>query len=423
MPRVPDDTDASPSELSLGPFRALRYAAGIALERVLAPPYDVVERDEALSLALADEHNIVRLILPDGPLAAADTLRDWVDDGVLLRDPARAVYAYEQADAEGRVLQRGLIGALGLGSAAVLPHEDVMLDLVEDRARLMAATSSNLEPIWLLFRGEGGVATQLIEDVCQGAALAEARTGDGLRHRLWSVTDPEQLTRLRADLAGRQALIADGHHRYAAYGRVQARQHALGLGAGAWDRGLALLVDLQAHSPTLAAIHRHVSGPSPVVAGRLAEDLLGFEVETINGQWRDHPPAHGSLLLVGADETLTMLHVRDRALVDQALRGALADSPEAGKPQLWRSMDTVALHHLLLPLWGVPEPDISYHHDPAHAVALARSRGGLAVLLAPVEVDVVFTLAEQGVRMPRKSTSFGPKPRSGLLIRTLDDGP
>jgi uncharacterized protein (DUF1015 family) len=71
----------------------------------------------------------------------------------------------------------------------------------------------------------------------------------------------------------------------------------------------------------------------------------------------------------------------------------------------------------------VPEPDISYHHDPAHAVALARSRGGLAVLLAPVEVDVVFTLAEQGVRMPRKSTSFGPKPRSGLLIRTLDDGP
>lgn len=428
MPRVPDDADApashdmAASELSLSGFRALRYAPEIPLERVLAPPYDVVERDEALALGLANEHNVVRLILPDGPRAAADTLRAWVEDGVLLRDPGRAVYVYEQADAEARVLQRGLVGALGLGSPAVLPHEDVMMGLVEDRARLMAATQANLEPIWLLFRGEAGDATRLVEEVSQGPTLAEASTPDGLRHRLWAVSDPDTLARLATDLAGRQALIADGHHRYAAYGRLQSRQRALGLGAGPWDRGLALLVDLQAHPPTLAAIHRHVSGLSPADAGRLAERVPGFEVEPLAGEWRDHRAAHGSLLLVAADGALTVVRVRDRDLVDEAVRASL--SPDAAAlPELWRSMDTVALHHLLLPAWGVEEPDISYHHDPAHAVGQASTRGGLAVLLAPVEVDVVFALAEQGVRMPRKSTSFGPKPRSGLVLRTFEDQP
>ncbi len=62
---------------------------------------------------------------------------------------------------------------------------------------------------------------------------------------------------------------------------------------------------------------------------------------------------------------------------------------------------------------------MTYHHDAAHAVARAGTDGGLAVLLAPVDVADVFALAELGVRMPRKSTSFGPKPRSGIVLRTF----
>ena len=61
---------------------------------------------------------------------------------------------------------------------------------------------------------------------------------------------------MRDDLAGRQALIADGHHRYAAYRRVQAARHAPASGPGPWDFGLALLVDLRTHAPEVGAIHR-----------------------------------------------------------------------------------------------------------------------------------------------------------------------
>jgi uncharacterized protein (DUF1015 family) len=40
--------------------------------------------------------------------------------------------------------------------------------------------------------------------------------------------------------------------------------------------------------------------------------------------------------------------------------------------------------------------------------------------MRPVTVGDVRTLAARGERMPRKSTSFGPKPRTGLVLRLLD---
>jgi uncharacterized protein (DUF1015 family) len=93
--------------------------------------------------------------------------------------------------------------------------------------------------------------------------------------------------------------------------------------------------------------------------------------------------------------------------------------PDDLPPPAWRALDTVLLHHVLLPAWATADAAVTYHHDAAHAVDRARDEGGCAVLLAPVDVADVFGLAEQGVRMPRKSTSFGPKPRSGLVLRTF----
>jgi uncharacterized protein (DUF1015 family) len=57
------------------------------------------------------------------------------------------------------------------------------------------------------------------------------------------------------------------------------------------------------------------------------------------------------------------------------------------------------------------------HHDPLAAVRLARQHGGTAVLLRPLPAEDILAVASAGERVPRKSTSFGPKPRTGLVIR------
>ncbi|MGW1957306.1 DUF1015 domain-containing protein [Streptomyces sp. NPDC001920] len=415
--------------LELTPFRGLRYDPDRvgSLAAVTSPPYDVVVRPDGLHhLQDADPYNIVRLILPQAatPSArneqAATTLRRWLSEGVLAADPEPCLYVYEQRDGDG-MLQRGVIGALRVSEPSeglVLPHEDVMPHVVADRAALMRATSANLEPLLLTYRGDGTAAdtTAVIERTVEAPPLLATTTEDGFSHRLWSITDPTDLAHIRSDLSRRQALIADGHHRWATYLRLRAEHPS----PGPWDHGLVLLVDTARYPLRVRAIHRLLHGlPVPEALAALdglfriqrLEVPLGKALETL----ADAACAGNAYLLAGDGA----FHLIDRP--DPAL---LARTVPAGRPAAWRTLDATVLHSALLAhIWHIPEDDptrIAYIHDTAATVRKAERDGGTAVLMHPVREDVVRDLARQGVTMPRKSTSFGPKPASGLVLRTLD---
>ena len=129
------------------------------LAEVTSPPYDVIFGDKEDQLMAADPHNVVRLILPrpvpgrpgEEYRDAAESLRQWQDERILVTDPAPALYLYEQSAASGPEpgwVQRGLIGAIRLvppEAGIVLPHEDVAPGPVA-RLALMEATQANLEP-------------------------------------------------------------------------------------------------------------------------------------------------------------------------------------------------------------------------------------------------------------------------------------
>ncbi len=389
----------------------------------------------------ADPHNVVRLILPRHPAgepgspfqdAAAD-LAGWLADGILVADPVPALYVYEQALVGGVVLQRGLIGALGLAPYAagiVHPHENVMPGPVAGRRQLMEATQANLEPIFLLYRNGNGMATVLVDSVADDwPPLAEATTADGLRHRLWAITDPAQLAAIAADLTPRTALIADGHHRYAAYLELQRRRWQTGAGPGPWDRGLALLVDSAAYPPQVGAIHRVVEGLVPEEAVWLAS--VAFKVRELPGGTRHVPQILGELagacdrgvaFVVAGHGRTWLLSEPDRAL----LRAAVPEQPA----ELWQRVGGTVLADLLFArIWGIADDERSVRacYDPAEAVAAADCRagefgGGTAVLCCPMTAAQVYEVAGLGRRVPRKSTSFGPKPRTGLVMRLFAGG-
>ncbi|MFF8832703.1 DUF1015 family protein [Streptomyces sp. NPDC015131] len=415
--------------LHLTPFRGLRYVPERvgSLAAVTSPPYDVVVRPDGVHyLQSADPHNIVRLILPEAATAedrhrqAADTLRAWLAEGVLAADDIPALYVYEQR--RGDTLQRGLIGALELSSPAegvVLPHEDVIPHVVEDRASLMRTTAANLDPLLLTYRGNGTAngATAVIERTVLRAPLLSTTTEDGMGHRLWSVTDPAALAEVSEDLGRHQALIADGHHRWATYLRLREEHPA----PGPWHYGLVLLIDTARYPLEVRAIHRLLN-QLPVDAA-LAALGDGFRVRPVDGPLPealaalDAAAREGNAFLLAGDGRF---HLADRP--DPAL---LARTVPADRPAAWRALDATVLHATLIDhLWRVPDtPEaISYIHDAQAAIAQAERRGGTAVLMHPVREDVVRDLARQGVTMPRKSTSFGPKPATGLVLRSLDVG-
>ena len=426
MPRQP---------LELVPFRGLRYAdpdvdrfidGKFDLSRLLAPPYDIPDAREARELQRSDPHNAARVTLPfelsrQSPggvvprhyRAAADLLHTWIAEGVLALDELPALYVYEQVTADGR-RQRGLVGNLRLpeegAESAVRPHEDVADPPVRDRFDLMGLTRANLEPIFLLYRGEGGFASAATEAVEDGPLVC-TRTRDGAEHRLWALTDPDRLRRISEDLMRRSALIADGHHRYAAYRRLYAEYDDPG-----WRYGLALLVDSDTHPPHLGAIHRVLPGLDTDRAVEVARTVATVDPLPATSQ---EPFTHvleeakaPALVLVSASGEAYLVHDFDE---DVLARTMPDHSPE------WRHLPTAALHEVLMPLWGTPEETVRMVHDtPAVALTAARGERGTAVIVPPLRVEQVYAVAERGELTPRKSTSFGPKPRTGLVMRVLD---
>ncbi|MFB8772545.1 DUF1015 family protein [Streptomyces broussonetiae] len=414
--------------LELTPFRGLRYDPDRvgSLAAVTSPPYDVVVRPDGLHhLESADPHNIVRLILPQAttPAArneqAARTLRRWRTEGVLTPDPEPGLYVYEQTDPDG-TLQRGLIGALRVTDPAdglVLPHEDVMPHIVAERADLMRATSANLEPLLLTYRGDrSSPAADIIERTAEKPPLLATTTEDGVAHRLWTLTDPSDIAAVRADLSDHQALIADGHHRWATYRRLRADHPS----PSPWDHGLVLLVDTVRYPLRVRAIHRLLHGLPVTDALFAVRDL--FRVRPLEASLPEAltalaDAAHaGNAYLLAGDGAYHLLDRPDPAF--------LARTVPTDRPSAWRTLDATVLHTgLLAHVWHVPEDSpahIAYIHDAAATVAKAEHDGGTAVLMHPVREDVVRELARKGVTMPRKSTSFGPKPASGLVLRALE---
>ncbi|MGQ4466508.1 DUF1015 domain-containing protein [Streptomyces violaceoruber] len=415
--------------LELTPFRGLRYDPDRvgSLAAVTSPPYDVVVRpDGLLHLESADPYNIVRLILPQAatPEArneqAARTLRRWTAEGVLTTDPDPGLYVYEQRDREG-MLQRGIIGALRVSDPSeqvVLPHEDVMPHVVADRAALMRATRANLEPLLLTYRGDDATpaTTALVERTAEQPPLLSTTTEDGFCHRLWSVTAPDTVARVRAELSRHQALIADGHHRWATYRTLRAEHPS----PSPWDHGLVLLVDTARYPLRVRAIHRLLHGV-PVheavaaLAGHFRVRRLGTSLDE-SLETLAKAAGSGNAFLLAGDGAFHLVDLPDP--------GLLARTIPTDRPEAWRTLDATVLHATLLAhVWHVPDDSashISYIHDTAATVEKAERDGGTAVLMHPVREEVVRELARQGVTMPRKSTSFGPKPASGLVLRPLD---
>lgn len=411
--------------LSLAPFRGLRFASAKVGDpaAVISPPYDMIDPIQAHRLAHSGAHNIVRLILPelDEPDArlryrrAARTLREWREENALVLDSQPALYVYEQTGPAGN--QRGLIGVLELpadDSGPVLPHEDVVDVVVADRQALMHATGANPEPILLTYEG-GGPASDLVEQYADGPdPIVDAATEDGTHHRLWPITDPAQHAIIAADLAPRRSLIADGHHRYAAYQRLAA------LGRPGTDRGLALLVDSKRHPLQVRGIHRWI--PDLPVAPALAAAAEYFTVTEVPGGYK---AALEALARIGPERIAVAAVDRQRAwLIADPKPELLAETIPHDRPESWRRLDATVLHLALAQkIWGVPDTAerIRFDHDARNAVIEAQRHHGLAVLLRPVAESTVLELAATGIRMPRKSTAFAPKPATGLVLRLLDE--
>jgi uncharacterized protein (DUF1015 family) len=416
---------------AIRPLTALHYDLERAgpFERLLAPPYDVIDPQQREELASRSPYNVVHVDLPKGngdPYAvAAETLAAWRDEGAVVLDTRTAVWALTQEfdDPDGvRRTRSGFLCAVRVeeyGPGRIRPHERTHPGPKEDRLRLTRATKANLSPIFALYDDPRSEAWAALASHTARPPFGEATTDDGTLNRLWRIDSDEALDLVEEALDGVELLIADGHHRYET-ARVYAEEIG-GEGPHRWV--LMCLVALQDPGLALYPTHRLVKGVDP--EGLATAIRASFDIEEID---RDQlvpegAAADGRIQIGYMDSHLKRafrLTLKDAAIAEQAL-------PD--KPQPYQRLDTAVVEALLLRgALGMSEDDIAhmeglgYARDFDEAVALIDDGTyDAGFFMGPVAVADVQAVAAAGENMPPKSTFFAPKVPTGLIFNPLSD--
>jgi uncharacterized protein (DUF1015 family) len=355
------------------PFSALRYDEQKAgpLERLVAPPYDVISPEERERYLAASPYNVVHLTLPDSEEEAGRRYREWRDSGVLVGDAA-AFWALSQQYVGPDGVERtrtGLVASLKVEpyeAGVVLPHERTHRGPKEGRLRLLREVRAQLEPIFLLYEDERPFALP------ERAADIEVEGA-----QLWRLDDTAGLAEAFAD---EQLLIADGHHRYET---ALAYHEETGIA----ESGYMLVVLVSVDDPGLQIFPTHrVFGVRPAA--------------TFAGESRSDPAqALGELNELSRDRAAVVVYERGRTELAQNGGGELDV----------RLVDRLG------------QEQLTYTADWQEAVrAVDSGEAEFAVLMRPTRIEDVFAVAKQGETMPQKSTYFFPKLVSGLLFHPLE---
>ena len=441
----------------IAPFRGLRYNPEIVkdLSLVMAPPYDVISPEGQRAFHARHEQNVIRLILGEALAGddaawnqysrAGDYFRQWQAEQVLVRDPAPAVYLYQQtfqSHGAGTLARYGLIGLVRLeefGNRTVFPHERTMGAAKADRLRLMQACHANLSSVFGIYPGRFLELDRLAAASEESKPIIDLCDWDGIRHRVWICQDREAIGRLQVECTSTPIFIADGHHRYETALTFRDLMLAKEKGDPAqtqrrpYNYIMMTLVSAEDPGLIILPIHRllkHLPGDS--LDGYLAQIARQFTVERLPVP--REPAAAASVLLSRLRQTKEGTHCfglyggEERAyLLALTDEQALEAKAEEDKPPVYRRLDVTIVHTLLIDgpwsrhgLDDLPEDALSYHHDAAEAIRLVQQGGwAAAILLNPTKISEVQAVAEAALRMPPKSTFFYPKLLTGLVIHPL----
>ncbi|MCU1273730.1 MAG: hypothetical protein JWO48_1161 [Bryobacterales bacterium] len=407
------------------PFQPYQYSARAGrLTDLVTQPYDKISPEMRARYLSLSPNNLVRIIL--GERLASDTaadnvytraakyLNDWIARELLVREPEPCLFAYFQdfcvPDTGERLSRQGFIGLGAVedySAGVVYRHEQTLSGPKQDRLELLRHTHAHFGHIFMLYPDPQREIDALLEECSRAQPTATVVDEYGAEHRLWKITDPNRIDRIRELMANKKLLIADGHHRYETALAFRNENPNL---PGA-SRVMMTFVNMHSPGLKILATHRLVSGLENFEGDEFLKRAGGkFEVEPV-----DSP-----------DRLQALWSVAPRGAIGAAIgdRLYLLRMREASD-----KLDVPILHELLLrDVLGIgeeavrTEKNLRYVRGLDKAIEAAR-RGDaqIAFLLRPTAMEDVARVSFGGGVMPQKSTDFYPKLLSGLTIHKVDE--
>jgi len=429
---------------NLHPFRAYRFNPEITrdLENVVTQPYDKISPALQEEYYKRSPYNVVRVTKnyeklqnPDThyPDAAA-TFREWLEQKALVQDSESGFYAYDQEyeiDGERKV-RKGFIGLLDLkhSGSAILPHERTLAEPKMDRLRLMRATESNDDLIFMIYTDDKLAVSRLLEEsVSTTSPEIQVKDDFGATHKLWQVSNPEIVKKVQAAMVPEELFIADGHHRFETalnYLKECEGNNWKPAAAESFDKRMVACFNSADEGLTILPTHRLIRDlanfDSQAFLKSSAQYFLVEPADSAEALWNRMKESRAKANVFGfyARDTRSyiLLRLKEESRIDPVL---LAHS------EVYRDLDVSILHALILErLLGIDEAKLvaQAHVDYARegTACIRRVDQGeyqAVFFLNPTSVQQVQRVALVGERMPQKSTDFYPKLLTGLLFMKM----
>ncbi|MBT89813.1 MAG: hypothetical protein CMN79_04910 [Spirochaetales bacterium] len=420
--------------VKLIPFKGLRYNnKAINLENVVAPPYDVITKEQQSEYYNKTEFNVIRLIL--GKSHADDTsnnnrytrassyLEKWLMNGVLIQDGEPSIYVYEgeyQFQNETKIFKGFIALALidEVEGSSILPHEETLDEQIKDRLALISKCKSNFSSIYSIYQDSSNDIDSLIDHKNNGELISDV-VAEQVHHRMWKISNPQIINRIVKSMENKQVVIADGHHRY-----KTAREF--------WIKSK----DDTSKYVMMFFANIDYGGITILPAHRVIKDIKNINLKNILPRIEEHfdiiDLSKGKSKI---DITIEMekfsKNIPDKKILGLYYQNkffllvlknynVLDDIGNKDKSKRWRRLDVSTVHYLILKhILNINkiQNKVEYIIDCEDAISLVdKNNYQLAIFVKPTKLKDVIDIAKKGEKMPGKATYFYPKLLTGLVL-------
>lgn len=421
-------------------YKGLRFNCEKAgkIEELVCPPYDIISDQQREEYIKTNPHNIIRLELPKGDdkyNKAAEILKDWLENGILIKEDKPAIYIYEEeftAYGERKAI-KGIICRVKLeefSKGIILPHEFTLSKAKEDRLNLMKATNCNFSQIYSLYMDGGKNTLGKIDSLSKSEPDIQLQDNDNVTHRMWIIKDEKAIADICSDFADRKLYIADGHHRYetALNYRNYLREQGLAKEGDACDYQMMMLVDMEHPGLVVFPTHRLVRNLDSFNTERVIDGCKEYfdvtehsDINTIESTLMElYNQGKKAYAFYCGGSSYKLLVLKDINIIKKLLPNASTATQQ---------LDVTILHTLILEkIFGIDaenmakQINLTYTKIFDEAISsVQQGESQCAFILNPTRVSEIREVASNGEKMPQKSTYFYPKMITGLVMNQLED--
>ena len=401
------------------PFKALRPVVKEA-HAVAAPPYDVLNSDEARQKVAGRPNSFLHISKPEidlphniDPYAArvyemgAENLARMIDDGVLIREKKACYYAYKLSVGAHNQVGVALVASVDYyDSNFIKKHEFTRPKKEDDRVRQIEALDAQTGPV-LLAHPKNSFLKTILDQVIQTQPLYEVLSEDGVKHTVWCISEINKVSGITSAFESMSGLyIADGHHRSAASSRVAKSR----LGSDSAQYFLAVaFAETDMRILDYNRVIKDLNGYDiPAVLEKISQD---FCIEKSTKQVSPDQSRQFGMYLGGSWFKLDLK-------TDKVINGGPVSHLDV----------SILQSKVIKPIFEISDPRKDERIDFVGGIRglselekrVNSGEMSIAFSLFPTAMAQLISVANAGKVMPPKSTWFEPKLVDGLLSHVLD---